>query len=121
MEPSRVSIESVLGVVMNNGWRALAACALWLAHGVVQAQTVEQYQELDCVINPSAIVEVSSAAPGVLSAVHADRSDRVDKDQLLAELESEVEHAELTLAKARAEIDTMVSLRKASLNTSLPL
>lgn len=85
------------------------------ALAVEPAQLDSQFQELDCVINPSAIVEVSSSARGVLDSVHAERSDRVNKGELLAELDSGVEDAELSLAKARAEIDTMVSLRKASL------
>lgn len=80
-----------------------------------RAQADTPFQELDCVINPSAVVEVSSAAPGVLSAVHAERSDRVSRGERLAELDSGVEQAELSLAQARAEIDTMVKLRQASL------
>jgi RND family efflux transporter MFP subunit len=93
----------------------IAGLAAAFALDAAKAQTAESYQELDCVINPSAIVEVSSAAPGVLRAVHSERSQRVNKGQLLAELDSTVEQAELTLAEARAEIDTMVKLRQASL------
>lgn len=100
---------------MKNWSLAVILGAICATSVTVSAQTPESYQELDCVINPSAIVEVSSSAPGVLSAVHSERSDRVEKGELLAELGSGVEQAELSLAEARAEIDTMVKLRQASL------
>lgn len=99
-------------------WPSVAlVLALFAAFALDAARADEgsPFEELDCVINPSAIVEVSSAAPGVLSAIHAERSQRVEEGALLAELDSGVEQAELDLARARAEIDTMVKLRQASL------
>ncbi len=70
--------------------------------------------ELDCVIEPSEIVDVGSAVPGVVESILADRSDMVKKGAVLAELESSVEQATLDLAKARAQLNTSIELRQES-------
>jgi RND family efflux transporter MFP subunit len=101
-----------------NIWPSVALVLALFAAFALDAARAEEgspVEELDCVINPSAIVEISSAAPGVLSAVHAERSQRVKQGDLLAELDSGVEQAELDLARVRAELDTMVKLREAGL------
>ena len=76
----------------------------------------EEVRAYDCVITPSAMVEVSSAVAGVLDRVDVDRSDRVTKGQLLARLDSSVELVERNLAKVRAETDVLVKLRAASVH-----
>lgn len=76
----------------------------------------EEGQTYDCVITPSAMVEVSSAVAGVLDRVDVDRSDRVTKGQLLAQLDSSVELVERDLAKVRADTDVLVKLRAASVH-----
>ncbi len=75
----------------------------------------EEQQTFDCVMVPSAIVGVSTAVPGVLESVNADRSDRVEQGQLLAALESDVEVVERNLAQVRAETEAAVRLREVSL------
>ena len=69
---------------------------------------------LDCVIEPSEIVDVGSAVPGVVEAIHADRSDLVKKGAVVAKLESSVEQASLELAKVRAGVNTAIKLRQQS-------
>lgn len=66
---------------------------------------------LDCVVEPSAIVDLGSATPGVLAAIPVDRTDTVGAGQVVAELESVVERATLDLARARANLTTTVELR----------
>jgi len=84
--------------------------------GVASIPTkADESRDLDCVITPSAQVEVSAAVPGVLQEVNADRSDRVTKGQLLAQLDSGVELAELELAQARTQMDAKVRLGKTNL------
>ncbi len=68
----------------------------------------------DCVIEPSEIVDVGSAIPGVVEAIHVYRSDLVKKGELMVELESSVEQASLELAKFRAGLDTAIELRQES-------
>ncbi len=92
----------------------LTGIAVWTLFWSFSA-AADEPQELDCVITPSALVEVSTALPGVLREVVVDRSDRVAKGQLLAQLDSGVELAELELAKARAKMDAIVRLRETSL------
>jgi RND family efflux transporter MFP subunit len=58
---------------------------------------------LDCVIEPQTTIEVSSAVVGVLASVLVDRGDKVKQGQLLAQLQSGVEEANVKLAKMRAE------------------
>ncbi len=68
----------------------------------------------DCVLQPSEVVDVGSAIPGVVDAIHADRSDFVSKGAVIVELESSVEQASLELAKLRADLNTAVRLRQES-------
>lgn len=70
--------------------------------------------ELDCVIEPSEIVDVGSAVPGVVASILADRSDLVKKGAVIAALDSNVEQANLELAIARAGLDTAIELRRQS-------
>jgi RND family efflux transporter MFP subunit len=70
--------------------------------------------KLDCVIEPSEIVDVGSAVPGVIEAIYVYRSDLVKKGEVIAKLESSVERANFVLSKARAELTTSIELRKES-------
>lgn len=75
-------------------------------------ESAAEIPELDCVIEPSEVVDVGSAVPGVLEAIHAHRSDHVKKDAVIAALESSVEQATVVLSKARAELTTSIELRE---------
>jgi RND family efflux transporter MFP subunit len=70
------------------------------------------FPELDCVIEPSEIVDVGSAVPGVVESILVDRSDMVRQGTVLANLESTVERATLDLAKVRAQLNTAIELRQ---------
>ena len=65
---------------------------------------------LDCVLEPSEVVEVSSAVEGVIEEIHVDRNDIVKKGQLLVELDDEVETTQVELAAARARLRTNIDL-----------
>jgi RND family efflux transporter MFP subunit len=75
-------------------------------------------EELDCVIEPQSTIEVSSATVGVLAFVKVDRGDKVKKGQLLAQLQSGVEEANVQLAKMRADsrLNIMVMQARYELN-----
>lgn len=83
--------------------------------GISFCSAAEELQTHDCVIVPSAIVGVSTAVPGVLESVTVERSERVEKGQLLAALESDVELVERDLARVRASTEAAVKLREVSL------
>ncbi len=70
--------------------------------------------EMDCVIEPSEVVDVGSAVPGLVEFIHADRGDRVEKGAVVFELESSVERASLELARTRATLNTAIELRRES-------
>ncbi len=58
--------------------------------------------ELDGVLRPSQLVDVGTAADGVLETVLVDRGERVQLGQLLAELDMSVEEATAELARLRS-------------------
>ncbi len=78
----------------------------------LHTDTDQSIPELDCVIQPSAVVDVGSAVAGMVEALHVDRSDLVTKGAVIAALESSVERATLELAQARASLDTAIKLRQ---------
>ncbi len=83
--------------------------------GAPHAVAQTDLREFDCVIEPHVVVEVSSATEGVIEKLHVDRNDLVSKGQMLAELNSGVEKANLELALARAEITSEVEYWQADL------
>ena len=60
-------------------------------------------QVSDCVLEPSVVVNVGSPVDGVLKLVNVDRGDAVGKGQMLAQLQSGVEAAAVSLSQARIE------------------
>ncbi|MEW8506962.1 MAG: efflux RND transporter periplasmic adaptor subunit [Candidatus Thiodiazotropha sp.] len=75
----------------------------------------EGSEVFDGVIEPSMSVELSSRIDGILEAVSVDVGDRIERHQVIAKLESEVEQAALDYARARASIDSDVRLQEVSL------
>jgi len=80
----------------------------------VSVAASEKIPELDCVIEPSEIVDIGSATAGVLDKIAFDRGDMVEKNQVIARLESGTESATAELARVRASLDTGVVMRQAS-------
>ncbi len=67
---------------------------------------------LDCLIEPSEIVELGSSVPGLVDRLLVERNNFVNAGDIVAQLDSRVEQATLELALARAEIDTSLNLRR---------
>lgn len=87
--------------------------SLLVAFFMVVSHTVaEQLPALDCVINPFQTVDLASSVPGVLDKVHVEKSDFIKKGEVAATLQSGVEQASVTLAKARAAIVSEVQVSK---------
>ncbi|TFH48405.1 MAG: biotin/lipoyl-binding protein, partial [Lysobacterales bacterium] len=69
----------------------------------------------DCVIQPTEYVELSSSVPGIIDTIAVDRSDPVEKGQVVAKLQSDVEQAQVELSKQRAAFDSEIESKRAGL------
>jgi len=70
---------------------------------------------LECLLEPSMVVNVGSSVDGVLEQVLVDRGDHVRKGQVVARLQSGVEAAQVKVSEARVEF----SRRKVERNEAL--
>ncbi|MDH3948381.1 MAG: efflux RND transporter periplasmic adaptor subunit [Gammaproteobacteria bacterium] len=71
--------------------------------------------DFDCLIEPNKVVDVSSAVEGVVERFHVERSDFVEQDQLVVELESGVEIAAVNKARARSQMQGELNSQRSSL------
>jgi RND family efflux transporter MFP subunit len=85
----------------------LALLGLLLAPLAARAQEV-----FDCVIEPSLTLRLGSPITGIVASVEVERGDPVERDQVLARLESSVEVATLALARARADSNAEIDARR---------
>ncbi len=58
---------------------------------------------LDCLIQPSQVVQVGAHGPGVIAAILVDRGDLVKAGQPIVQLDASVERAAFALARERSE------------------
>jgi RND family efflux transporter MFP subunit len=58
--------------------------------------------ELDCVIEPHMVVDLSSRVDGIVESIVVERGDLVDVDQVLVELDSGVEQVAVAHSRVRA-------------------
>ena len=70
--------------------------------------------DMDCVVQPSAIVDLGSAVPGLLAKTSYDRGDFVQAGTAMARLESGVEEVALAIAKTAAMSGTAIEVRALS-------
>ena len=82
--------------------------------GAVQARD-HGLQNLDCVAQPSEVIDLSSSVSGLISHINVDRSDFVNIGDVVAQLESSVEIADAQLSAEQAQTNTAINLRKAAL------
>lgn len=59
---------------------------------------------LDCLIEPHMSVDVATAISGIVKEISVDRGDLIKSKQVIANLEDEVEKADLAQAKARMDL-----------------
>ncbi len=98
-------------------WISVLPAILWSAAALsLEGEDPLTEHAVDCVIMPDAVVDVSSGVNGRLESIYVERGDTVEKDQLLAELESGVERANAELARARAAMDSEIHLRATALD-----
>ena len=73
-------------------------------------------ENLDCVVQPSEIIDVGAAVSGLITSIKVDRSDIVKKHDFIIHLESSVERADEKLSTLQADTDTAIKLREATLS-----
>jgi membrane fusion protein, heavy metal efflux system len=76
--------------------------ALFAAAWSITAHAQPSSPSLDCMIQPSQVLLLGSAVPGVVERITVDRGDRVTRGQVLVQLQAHVERAALDVALERA-------------------
>ncbi|MBR1126679.1 efflux RND transporter periplasmic adaptor subunit [Bradyrhizobium iriomotense] len=76
--------------------------------GCANAQERRPEGQFDCLIQPKMVLKLGTSVPGLLSEMLVDRGDIIKKGDVVARLESGVEQAAVSLAKARAENEATV-------------
>jgi RND family efflux transporter MFP subunit len=89
--------------------------ALLLA-GMANGARSDELSGFDCLIEPNALIRVSTREVGIIETLAADRGDVVSKGQELAQLESGVEIIAVELARARANMRGTVDSRRAAVS-----
>ena len=75
-------------------------------------------EALDCVIEPSEVIDVRSTVEGRIHEIHVERSDVVEAGQVVAELDSAVELAAAEVARTRAGMTGNILAREANVELS---
>lgn len=91
--------------------------AIALSAAEIRAQTQEPAQ-LNCRIEPSVVVEMSSAVEGVISEVLVDKNDQVKKGDVVARLNAGLETATAELRRVQAELTSDVQAQQLALDFS---
>lgn len=87
-----------------------------IAFGFIMAQALPAFStDYDCVITPTVIVEVASPAGGLISEVMVSRGDIVEKGQIIARLDSQVEQTTVNLMRERAASKAEIEAQAARL------
>ncbi len=84
-------------------------------HSTARASETMAEDAMDCLIEPWVVSDVGSPVQGVISKLLVDRGERVTRGQPLAQLESSVESAEVSLAQISAETESELAVREADL------
>lgn len=112
-----LSNVSMLGVSLR-GMVSFTLCAATVATTMLIAPPTSAGREilsgLDCVVEPSAVVQLGTSVPGLIATTAYDRTDFVSPGTVMATLESQVERASLAIAEEVAAHGTSVDLREAT-------
>jgi RND family efflux transporter MFP subunit len=108
-----VVLVKEVGMYKTANFRFVATGFLVAMCGAAPA-VAESLPQLDCVIAPHLISDVSSQVDGVIDSISVERGDLVQAGQKLVVLDSRVEMATLAYAKRRADATAEVSANRAS-------
>jgi len=99
---------------ISAGGIALVAGLYALGVGQISHANRTVLSNVDCLIEPSMVVELGAAVPGQLSEVVFDRSDYVSAGAVMAKLESSVEETVVQISEQVANASVGVQLRQLS-------
>ena len=74
----------------------------WIQSSTASAQT-SAGENMDCLVEPHMVVDVATAAAGIIESISVDRGDFVEKGQVIARLESDIQKLDVELSRVRAE------------------
>jgi RND family efflux transporter MFP subunit len=95
---------------LRTGSIALLSCVFIIVYA---GPCLSEGRAFDCLFEPRLKIKLATPVAGVLKNVPVDRGSVIHKGDLLAQLESGVEKAQLDLAEARADSDAGVKSREA--------
>lgn len=99
---------------MGKVYKEFLRCCLLVSVGVCAVPAgAEDYSGYDCLIEPNSVVDVSTREDGVIEEIAVRRGDVIKKGQVLARLESNVETVAVSIARARAAMQSGVDSQKA--------
>lgn len=75
----------------------------------------EPVPEIDCLIEPNMMIELSSPVSGVLDSISVDRSDPVKKGQIVARLKSDVEQVKVKASQETLNLSKVEQKRSKEL------
>jgi RND family efflux transporter MFP subunit len=103
-------MEIIMGRICKGitGGCLVALTGTWLVQAVAA-----DYSGYDCLIEPNAVVDVTTREDGVIEEVSVRRGDTIKKGQDLARLESNVEKVAVDIARARAGMKSGVESQQA--------
>jgi len=91
----------------------LRCCLVVLSGAWVLPVGAADYSGYDCLIEPNAVVDLTTREDGVIEEIAVRRGDIIEKGQVLARLESSVEEVAVDIARARAKMQSAVDSKKA--------
>jgi RND family efflux transporter MFP subunit len=103
---------------MHKLLHSVFATSLIFIAGDLLAQPQEGGTQLNCRIEPSRVVEMSSAVEGVISEVLVDKNDIVKKGDVLARLDAGLENATVALRQMQAKLSSDVEAQQLALDFS---
>jgi len=106
-----------MGMLRQQVASGLAVCFLAFLTLPAAAQQVAGAANgpFDCLLEPSAVIELAAPVAGVVAEMLVDRGDRVERGQVLARLEDRLERAALAVARQRAEATATVETKRTRL------
>lgn len=93
---------------------ALSAALLFMSPPDVRGAGVLP-EELDCMLEPYEVVELSSQVPSIIEEITVDRGDNVKRGEVIARLKSGVESATVEVAEARVKFGRRKAMRSEEL------
>lgn len=99
---------------MGKVYKEILRCCLLVSVGACAVPVgAEDYSGYDCLIEPNSVVDLSTREDGVIEEIAVSRGDVIKKGQVLARLESSVEEVAVSIARARAKMQSGVDSQKA--------